>query len=129
MKVSRSAYYARRTAAPGPRATRDAELTAEITEVHARTRGLYAAPRVHAVLLHDGNACGRRRVARRIRAAGLAGRHRGADNAPPSLTPMRKSALTWSDETSDPTRQPSTPAGAVTSPTSRPVRAGSTWPP
>ncbi|MCX4539079.1 transposase [Streptomyces sp. NBC_01565] len=34
MKVSRSAYYARRTCAPGSRAARDAELSARIAEVH-----------------------------------------------------------------------------------------------
>ncbi|MFG3137653.1 IS3 family transposase [Streptomyces sp. NPDC048211] len=50
MKVSRTAFYARRSGLPGPRAVRDAELTEQITEVHARSRGTYGAPRVHAVL-------------------------------------------------------------------------------
>ncbi|WP_406729545.1 IS3 family transposase [Streptomyces sp. GD-15H] len=34
------------------------------------------APRIHAVLQREGTACGRRRIARLMRAAGLAGRHR-----------------------------------------------------
>ncbi|MET9880698.1 IS3 family transposase [Actinacidiphila glaucinigra] len=76
LKVSRAAFYARRTATPGPRTVRDAELTEKITEVHAVSRGSYGAPRVHAVLRREGIACGRRRVARLMRAAGLAGRHR-----------------------------------------------------
>jgi len=76
LKVSRAAYYARRTATPGPRAVRDAELTKQITAVHTRSRGTYGAPRVHAALVRDGAACGRRRVARLMRAAGLAGLHR-----------------------------------------------------
>ncbi|MFE4665698.1 IS3 family transposase [Streptomyces sp. NPDC056716] len=76
LKVSRAAYYARRTATPGPRAVRDAELTEQITTVHARSRGTYGAPRVHAALQHDGAACGRRRVARLMRASGLAGVYR-----------------------------------------------------
>ncbi len=76
LKVSRAAYYARRTSAPGPRAVRDADLTERITAVHTRSRGSYGAPRVHAVLRHEGAACGRRRVARLMRAAGLTGRHR-----------------------------------------------------
>ncbi|WP_326695192.1 IS3 family transposase [Streptomyces sp. NBC_01766] len=76
MKVSRTAFYARRSGQPGPRAVRDAELTEQITEVHATSGGTYGAPRVHAVLKRAGAGCGRRRVARLMRAAGLQGRHR-----------------------------------------------------
>lgn len=76
MKVSRTAFYARRSGLPGPRAGRDAELTEQITEVHARSRGTYRAPRVHAVLKREGAGIGRRRAARLMRAAGLQGRHR-----------------------------------------------------
>ncbi|WP_327170171.1 IS3 family transposase [Streptomyces sp. NBC_01336] len=76
MKVSRTAFYARRSGLPGVRVVRDAELTEQITEVHARSRGTYGAPRVHAMLKREGAGCGRRRVARLMRAAGLQGRHR-----------------------------------------------------
>jgi transposase InsO family protein len=76
LKVSRTAFYARRTGTPGPRAVRDAELAAQITDVHTRSRGTYGAPRVHAALKRAGAGCGRRRVARLMRAAGLQGRHR-----------------------------------------------------
>jgi transposase InsO family protein len=76
LEVSRTAFYARRTGKPGPRAVRDAELTRQITEVHATSRGTYGAPRIHAVLKRGGALCGRRRVARLMRAAGLEGRHR-----------------------------------------------------
>ncbi|WP_443079716.1 IS3 family transposase [Streptomyces sp. NBC_01717] len=76
MKVSRTAFYARRSGLPGPRAVRDAELTEQILEAHAKSRGTYGAPRVHAVLKREGAGCGRRRVARLMRAAGLQGRHR-----------------------------------------------------
>ncbi|MFF7249914.1 IS3 family transposase [Embleya sp. NPDC008237] len=76
LQVSRAAYYHRRTAAPGPRAVRDAELSERITEAHRISRGSYGAPRVHAVLVRDGVRVGRRRVARLMRQAGLAGRHR-----------------------------------------------------
>ncbi|WP_435616447.1 IS3 family transposase, partial [Streptomyces sp. 1222.5] len=76
LKVSRTAYYARRTGAPGPRAVRDAELTEQITAVHQQSRGTYGAPRVHAALQRKGAGCGRRRVARLMRRAGLTGRHR-----------------------------------------------------
>jgi putative transposase len=76
LQVSRTAFYARRSGRPGPRAVRDAELTGQITEVHARSRGTYGAPRIHAVLKREGALCGRRRIARLMRAAGLEGRHR-----------------------------------------------------
>ncbi|MGX1913090.1 IS3 family transposase [Streptomyces phaeochromogenes] len=76
LKVSRTAFYARRVAKPGPLAVRDAELAEQIADVHTRSRGTYGAPRVHAVLKRAGTGCGRRRVARPMRAAGLQGRHR-----------------------------------------------------
>ncbi|WP_269859740.1 IS3 family transposase, partial [Streptomyces sp. RPT161] len=76
LKVSRAAFYARRTGALGPRAVRDAELTRKITEVHRCSRGTYGAPRVHAALQREGIVCGRRRVARLIRSAGITGRYR-----------------------------------------------------
>jgi transposase InsO family protein len=52
----------------------DGELTAAITTVHLDSRGTYGAPRVHAELRHAlGVRCGRKRVARLMRAAGLVG--------------------------------------------------------
>ncbi|WP_283132733.1 IS3 family transposase [Rhizohabitans arisaemae] len=74
--VSRAAFHARRDPAPGPRALRDAAPTARITEARQRSKGTYGAPRIHAVLQRQGDGCGRRRVARLMRRAGLAGRHR-----------------------------------------------------
>ncbi|MFF8265590.1 IS3 family transposase, partial [Streptomyces virginiae] len=50
MKVSRPAYYQRCHAVTGPRALRDEELTALISEVHTHSRGTYGAPRIHAAL-------------------------------------------------------------------------------
>ncbi|WP_369360204.1 IS3 family transposase [Streptomyces sp. cg2] len=64
-----------RTGIPGPRAVRDAELTEKISKVHRDSRGTYGAPRVHAVLRREGVRCGRRRVARLMRAADLHGSH------------------------------------------------------
>ncbi|WP_138908792.1 IS3 family transposase [Streptomyces chryseus] len=57
-------------------ARRDLELTEKITEAHEHSRGTYGAPRVHAVPQRGGEGCGRRRVARLMRDAGLQGRHR-----------------------------------------------------
>ena len=72
--VSTSGYYAWRTRSPSPRATADLSLTATIRQIHAGRRGTYGAPRVHAELADaHGIRCGRKRVARLMRAAGLAG--------------------------------------------------------
>ncbi|MBT2368893.1 IS3 family transposase [Streptomyces sp. ISL-10] len=76
LQVSRAAFFARRSGRPGPRAVRDAELTEKIAEVHENSRGTYGVPRVHAVLQRQGEDCGRRRIARLMRNAGLQGRHR-----------------------------------------------------
>nr|WP_238419652.1 IS3 family transposase [Streptomyces taklimakanensis] len=51
-------------------------MTEQITTVHKQSRRTYGAPRVHALLVGRGEECGRRRVARLMRPAELAGRHR-----------------------------------------------------
>ena len=77
--VSPSGYYAWRQRPPSARAQADAELTDRVQEIHARSRGTYGAPRIHAELAEDGVAVGRKRVARLMRTAGIAGvsRRRG----------------------------------------------------
>jgi transposase InsO family protein len=73
LKVSRAAFY-QHLAGPSPRARADADLTSQIRAVHNESRGRYGAPRVHAELRHLGRRHGRKRVARLMRSAGLAGR-------------------------------------------------------
>jgi len=73
-EVSRSAYYQRSTGTPSDRARTDAELTGRITEVFNESKGTYGSPRVHHELGHRGVICGRRRVTRLMRLAGLEGR-------------------------------------------------------
>jgi transposase InsO family protein len=74
LKVSRSAYYAHRTAAPTARARQDTELAAQVVAIHDESRGTYGAPRVHAELRARGRRHSRKRVARLLREAGRAGR-------------------------------------------------------
>lgn len=71
--VSRSGYYAARTRAPSARAQRDALLQTQIRAVHTASRRTYGAPRIHHVLQQAGEAIGRKRVARLMRAARLQG--------------------------------------------------------
>ncbi|WP_435280051.1 IS3 family transposase [Streptomyces sp. 1222.5] len=67
------------TAPPVPGRCGTPELTDQITAVQ-QSRGTYGAPRVHSALKRKGAGCGRRRVARLMRQAGLAGRHRRRRN-------------------------------------------------
>ena len=72
--VSPSGYYAWRRRPPSARARADVAMPATIREVHAASRATYGAPRVHAELRDVHRIrCGRKRVARLMRAAGLVG--------------------------------------------------------
>ena len=71
--VSASGYYAWQQRAPSPRARADAVLLERIRAIHAKSRGTYGVPRVHAELRAEGTRVGRKRVARLMRQAGLQG--------------------------------------------------------
>jgi putative transposase len=71
--VSASGYYAWRDRAPSARAASDAALVDRVRAIHGRSRGTYGAPRVHAELRACGARVSRKRVARLMRTAGLAG--------------------------------------------------------
>jgi len=77
--VSSSGYYGWLRRKQSARQQADAELSERIREIHASSRGTYGAPRVHAELAAEDTRVGRKRVARLMRAAGLAGvsRRRG----------------------------------------------------
>ena len=74
LKVSRAAYYAARGGQLSDRDREDAGLTAHIRAEHKRSKGRYGAPRIHAELRRQGRRHSRKRVARLMRQAGLAGR-------------------------------------------------------
>jgi putative transposase len=71
--VSRSGFHAWARRSPSRRARADAWLTERIRTIHARTRGVSGAPRVHAQLRHEGVRVGRKRVERLMHQAGLSG--------------------------------------------------------
>jgi transposase InsO family protein len=73
LRVSRAGYYAWAGRGASARARADEDLVAQIAAVHARSRATYGTPRVHAALRAAGVRTSRRRVARLMRAAGLAG--------------------------------------------------------
>jgi len=74
LEVSRAAYYQRRKAVPSHRAVTDTELTERINAIHVESKGTYGSPRVHRALRKQGVGCGKRRVRRLMREAGLEGR-------------------------------------------------------
>jgi putative transposase len=74
LEVSRAAFYERRDPTPSAKEHSDAELTEKITAVHTESKGTYGSPRVHRELAKRGVQCGKRRVRRLMRTAGLEGR-------------------------------------------------------
>lgn len=75
--VSTSGYYAWRVRKASARAQEDDKLRKLIVQIHQESRGTYGAPRVHAELaLKYRICCSRKRVARLMREAHIAGIHR-----------------------------------------------------
>jgi len=90
--VSASGFYEWRGRKPSARQVADEQLTAAIGVIHAASRGSYGSPRVHAELrLGQDLRCGRKRVERLMRTAGLQGiyrrRYRGCTVRDPAATP------------------------------------------
>ena len=73
LEVSTSGYYARQKRPPSARARADAALSARIAAIHQRSRASYGTPRIHVELREQGIRVGRKRVARLLHVAGLAG--------------------------------------------------------
>jgi putative transposase len=90
--VARAGYYAWASRPPSQRTLDDAYLGEQIRQIHARSRGTYGAPRVHAELrLGLDVHLSRKRVARLMRDHGLQGVHRrrrhGSTRRDPTATP------------------------------------------
>ena len=78
--VPKAGFFAWLHRPPSTHAEADAALLKRIKTVHASSRHTYGAPRVHAKLRKQGQAHGRKRIARLMRNAGLVGashRHSG----------------------------------------------------
>jgi putative transposase len=72
--VSRTGFHNWERRAPSDRALQDAWLTEKIKQIHEQSRGVYGVPRVHAELrLEHEVRISRKRVARLMKAAGIAG--------------------------------------------------------
>ncbi len=71
LDVSASGYHAWAHRAPSPRAVANAGLLPLIAEAHRESRQTYGSPRITRWLLDHGQPCGRVRVARLMRQAGI----------------------------------------------------------
>ena len=73
LKVSKSGFYDWRDRKPSARDRADTVLSEKIARIHADSRETYGAPRIHFELRALGLRCGRKRVAKLMRAAGIFG--------------------------------------------------------
>ena len=73
LEVSRSGYYAWQSRPESQRAQDDRALREAIKRIHVASGGVYGAPKIHAELREQRYQCGRHRVARLMRQAGLCG--------------------------------------------------------
>ena len=71
LQVSRAGYYAWDRRPVSARRQADARLAAAIAQVHRDAEARYGSPRLHRELVARGHECGRHRVARLMREAGL----------------------------------------------------------
>ena len=74
--VARSAYYAARKKAQRPRARANASLGTKAHEIFEASGRTYGSPRLTVALRRAGESCGRHRVARLMRRAGLRARQK-----------------------------------------------------
>ena len=73
VRVSPSGYYGWVTREPSARAQENTRLLARIRQLHADQDGVVGSPRMWEDLRYAGERCGRHRVARLMRRAGLQG--------------------------------------------------------
>ena len=74
LDLSPSGYYGWLKRPPSARARRDAELKDRIMVIWSDSGEIYGCPRIHAMLLAEGEQVGRKRVARLMRELGIGGR-------------------------------------------------------
>jgi putative transposase len=76
LAVTRSGYHAWASREPGVRAQANAALLPLIAKAHRESRKTYGSPRIRIWLQEHGQSCGRQRIARLMRVAGLSSRLR-----------------------------------------------------
>ena len=74
LKVSRSGYYTWLKRPESRRSRENRALEDKIRVFHAASHGIYGSPKIHRDLIDDGVRCGKNRVARIMREAGIRSR-------------------------------------------------------
>jgi transposase InsO family protein len=74
LNVSRSGYHSWVKRPESRRSQENRALEAKIRVLHATSHGIYGAPKIHRDLVDDGIRCGKNRVARIMRKAGIRSR-------------------------------------------------------
>jgi len=74
LKVSRSGYYTWLKRPESRRSRENRALQDKIRVFHAASHGIYGSPKIHRDLIDDGVRCGKNRVARIMREAGIRSR-------------------------------------------------------
>lgn len=73
LHVSPSGFYARQARPPSRRAQEEQRLRGTIRLIHAASDGVYGSPKIWQRLRQQGEGCGKHRIARLMRQAGLRG--------------------------------------------------------
>ena len=76
LEVAVSGFYAWLRRAPSRRSQENTGLGERIVRIYQQNRQVYGSPRIHAVLRAEGQACGKKRVARLMRERGLSAKPR-----------------------------------------------------
>jgi len=74
LKVSRSGYHAWINRPESRRSRKNRALEDKIRVLHAASHGIFGAPKIHRELIDAGVKCGKNRVARIMRRAGIRSR-------------------------------------------------------
>jgi hypothetical protein len=127
LNVSRSGFYAGSRRPESRRSRENRSLGGKIRVYHAASHGIYGSPKIHQDLTDDGVKCGKNRVARIMREAGI---RSGVSKRNSKRRPTHATAYRWPRicliKTSRPKRR--TVSGLVILPMSPPRKAGCIWP-
>ncbi len=89
LEVSRSGFYAWLERPESERANSDKALFEKIETIYTENRGVYGSPRIHRVLIKQGDRCGKNRVARIMKEQGI--RAKGKRKFKPQTTDSKHS--------------------------------------
>lgn len=76
LELSRSGYYAWCRRPEGERKKENEELIIEMVKIHSESRGTYGLPRIREKLKALGRKCGKSRIDRLMKKAGISGQNR-----------------------------------------------------